>query len=98
MQQEDSIALDCDSLHDYIQAKARSYPENDWILAERDKQSRRFERQNKIIKLVCIFLLVTFLIFSLIYPQKSIELIRTLTNSASQFFTDLTRMFFSNYM
>ena len=90
-----SNILDFDS---YLDMKARSYPENDWILSERDKQARSIEKQNKIIKLFCLFLLAVFIVFSLIYPQRSYELTITWLNNLGNAFTNLSKAIFNHYL
>ena len=97
LQQENS-ASDISDFDAYLDMKARSYPENDWILSERDKQSKVIEKQNKIIKLFCLFLLATFLIFSLIYPQRSYELTTAWLNNLGNAFTNLSRAIFNHYL
>lgn len=87
-----------DNLSEYITRKARSYPENTTILEERDTQAKIIEKKNKIIKYICLFMLVTFIIFSIIYPQKSYELVNYGLASVSKFFTDMVRIFFGGYM
>lgn len=82
----------------YLDMKARSYPENDWILSERDRQAKVIEKQDKIIKLFCLFLLATFLVFSLIYPQKSYELAINWLNNLGKAFTNLSRAIFNHYL
>lgn len=95
---QENSSSDISDFDAYLDMKARSYPENDWILSERDRQTRAIEKTNKIIKSCCLFLLATFLIFSLIYPQKSYELVRDMLSTGSNLMTELTRMIFSNYM
>lgn len=87
-----------DNLRDYINRKTRSYPPNTPILKERDKQAKTIEKKNKIIKHICLFMLVTFIIFSIIYPHKSYELVNDGLASVSKFFTDMVRVFFGGYM
>lgn len=93
-----SKALSYNELRDYINIKARSYPENNYILTERDQQEEFRKKQNQIIKYICLFLLVTFIVFSIIYPQKSYEVINTSLQCTASFIKDITRVFFGGFM
>lgn len=86
------------NLNEYITRKARSYPPNTPILIERDKETKTIEKKNKIIKYICLFILVTFIIFSIIYPHKSYELVNYGLANVSKFFTDIVRVFFGGYI
>ena len=97
LQQED-MTSNISDFDAYLDMKARSYPENDWILSERDKQARSIEKQNKIIKLFCLFLLAVFIVFSLIYPQRSYELTITWLNNLGNAFTNLSKAIFNHYL
>lgn len=66
-----SKILDYSDLDEYLDIKARSYQLNNHILAERDRQARSIEKQNKMIKWFCLCMLTIFLTFSLIYPHQT---------------------------
>lgn len=82
------------NLSEYINKKARSYPENNHILIERDKQTKTIEKQNKMIKYFWLFMLLTFIVFSITYPQKSYELINYWLSNAVGLLKDITQLFF----
>lgn len=86
------------NLSEYINKKARSYPKNNYILTERNKQAKTIEKKNKVIKCFCLFMLVTFIIFSIIYPQKSYELINYWLNGGTKFIKDLIHLFFGGFL
>lgn len=93
-----SKTLDYSDLDEYLDIKARSYQLNDHIFAERDRQSRSIEKQNKMIKWFCLFVTVIFIGFTLISPQQSYEFVKDLMIDAANAIDKILKIFISSYL
>lgn len=93
-----SKTLDSIDLDEYLDIKARSYQLNNHIFAERDRQARSIEKQNKMIKWFCLFMTVIFISFSLIYPQQSYEFVEGLMIDVANAIDKILKIFVSSYL
>lgn len=93
-----SKTLDYSDLDEYLDMKARSYQLNNYIFAERDRQTRSIEKQNKMIKWFCLFMTVIFISFSLIYPQQSYEFVKDLMIDIANAIDKILKVFISSYL
>lgn len=94
----DSKTLDYSDLDEYLDMKARSYQLNDYIFAERDRQARSIEKQNRMIRWFCLCMTVIFISFTLIYPQQSYEFVKDLMIDVANAIDKILKVFISSYL
>ena len=87
--------MGCEDLDAYIDKRTRGYLVNEKIIAERDKQARLNERYTKVLKHGLLVVALGYLIFSVVYPQQSYEVLsiiqRTVTNAVESLASVLSR-------
>jgi hypothetical protein len=67
--------MGCEDLESYIDKRTRGYAINEKIIAERDKQARLNERYTKVLKCGLLVVALGYLMFSVVYPQQSYEVL-----------------------
>jgi hypothetical protein len=84
-----------EDLDAYIDKRTRDYVVNERIIAERDKQTRLNERFTKVLKRGLLVVALGYLVFSVVYPQQSYEVLgvmqQTVTNVVESLASVLSR-------
>lgn len=78
------ILRGCEDLESYIDKRTRGYAINEKIIAERDKQARLNEKYTKVLKRGLLVVALGYLMFSIVYPQQSYEVLGVMQQTVTK--------------